>query len=65
MNCATGTIQSILEFGVYAQESEADFLEACTSKAGLQTDLPECAYLSDPSSSLYNGSVRQKCFGKK
>ena len=57
MMCNTGTISTITDIGAYARESEADFLESCSSKAGFETGLPECAYLSELSSQQSEGSL--------
>jgi hypothetical protein len=64
MTCTTGTISAITDIGVYAPESKADFLENCSSKAGIDTGLPNCAYLSELANRQGKGSLSEECLFK-
>jgi hypothetical protein len=63
-SCNTGVISKIIDFGVYGPESQADLAETCSSKAGLDTNMPDCSYLSDKSDKMFKGKILDSCLEK-
>lgn len=58
LSCMDGTITDFTQYGVYTDTSEAGLQSMCSSDAGFDTGLPNCAYLSTPSSDLYTVKLR-------
>jgi hypothetical protein len=52
MACTEGYISNITEYGVFADDSQFDYNNGCSSSSGFDTGL-DCLSLSEPSSDLY------------
>ena len=59
-----GQISAITQYGVFADDSEADYDGICSSNTGRNTGFSEkCAFLSQPNSDLYQRKLKP-CLGK-